>query len=279
MGQPDFCKNPFEGTGCADNREHGAVVSVNIDALDMRESPHLLTPEALHGPQGMCLLPHKTSVKDFNDQAEIAEKYHPEILELAKKLTGCDRAVFVSHVVRVSDGAAMPTRPAAHMAHNDYNDRLKEQFLGLYEAKKDNILSSLLTEDELKNGRLVVMNFWRPTQEQPLQRNPLGVCDPSTMKPEDILEYVHDPQPPPAMYKLPLPVLLSIHKHKPEHKWYYPSGMTRDEVLCFKNYDSANKAPLNGVGIHGCLTLANTPEDAPTRQSIEARVLCWFAPN
>eukprot|EP00929_Paragymnodinium_shiwhaense_P076532 TRINITY_DN39370_c0_g1_i1.p1 TRINITY_DN39370_c0_g1~~TRINITY_DN39370_c0_g1_i1.p1 ORF type:complete len:335 (-),score=73.86 TRINITY_DN39370_c0_g1_i1:141-1145(-) len=276
-GQEDFVSNPFEGTGCEDNKRAGAVVAVEIEALDMRDEPALLNSDALHSPKGMCLLPHVSSMEDFQDGEEVTAKYHAEMTELARRLTKCDRACFASHVVRRSGAATYPMRPAAHMAHCDHNDRLKEQLLEMYAAGKESVLSTVVNEEELRTGRLVVMNFWRPTAKTPLQRNPLGLLDPTSMKVEDFLEYVHDPQPPPAVYKLPLPVLLSVHKDMPRHRWYYPSGMTRDEVLCFKIYDSAAEMPRNGVGIHGCVELLKTPEAAPPRESIEARVFCWFA--
>merc|ERR1712000_534202 len=123
----------------------------------------------------------------------------------------------------------------------------KEQLLELYAEGRPCIVSDMLTEQELRDGRLVVMNYWRPTCTYPLRRSLLAILDPTSCKKEDLLEYAHDPNPRPQHYTMPFPVNLTIHKDSKDHKWFYPSEMTRDEILCFKNYDSADLQPSNGV--------------------------------
>jgi hypothetical protein len=58
----------------------------------------------------------------------------------------------------------------------------------------------------------------------------------------------------------------------PHHQWYYFSGMTRDEVLMWKGYDSA-EVPAR-PNLHSAFDDPNTPEHAAERKSIEVRVLC-----
>ncbi len=38
-----------------------------------------------------------------------------------------------------------------------------------------------LTEEELRSGRLMVVNYWRPITKVPLERNPLAVLDASSI--------------------------------------------------------------------------------------------------
>ena len=54
--------------------------------------------------------------------------------------------------------------------------------------------------------------------------------------------------------------------------------MTRDEVMVFKNYDSIRPTPANGVGMHSSFAHPATPPDAPPRESLEVRVLCFWLP-
>ena len=55
--------------------------------------------------------------------------------------------------------------------------------------------------------------------------------------------------------------------------------MTRHEVMVFKNYDSARPTPANGVGMHSSFIHPATPPDAPPRESLEVRVLCFWLPR
>jgi len=134
-----------------------------------------------------------------------------------------------------------------------------------------------LSEEELRKGRLVVLNFWRPLCTDPLRRAPMAVCDASSMHAEDLHIYAHNPQPPPQNYILPLPNRLTVATSSPKHRWYHFPGMTRDEVVVFKTYDSIGEQPGNGVGVHSSFEDPTTEINAPTRESIEARVLCFFS--
>ena len=114
-------------------------------------------------------------------------------------------------------------------------------------------------------------------------------------------------------YKLPIPFINTLIRPNPSHKWfthslthaysltylltyllthlltyllthlltyslvrYYFPNMTQDELLVFKNYDSAASAPSNGVGMHSSFHDPTTPSSAPPRESIESRVICFY---
>merc|ERR1712048_304811 len=96
------------------------------------------------------------------------------------------------------------------------------------------------------------------------------------MSAQDLHVYAHDPKPPPPNYSLPLPNLLTVAASSAGHRWYTFPGMTRDECLVFKTYDSVGPQPGNGVGVHSAFEDPSTPPDAPVRESIEARVICFF---
>ena len=86
----------------------------------------------------------------------------------------------------------------------------------------------------------------------------------------------------PEHYKFPVPIVNTVVRapgdaERERHRWYYFANMTRDEAVVFKTYDSDGAPPRNGVGVHASFELAGSAA-APPRESIEARVVCfWFA--
>lgn len=64
-----------------------------------------------------------------------------------------------------------------------------------------------------------------------------------------------------------------VVKHNPQHRWYYLSDQTPDEVTLIKCYDSeVDKARLTP---HSAFFDASSSPEAPQRESIEVRVLVF----
>lgn len=62
-------------------------------------------------------------------------------------------------------------------------------------------------------------------------------------------------------------------KHNPDHRWYYLSNQTPDEVTLIKCYDSeVDRARLTP---HSAFLDATAPKEAPHRESIEVRALVF----
>ncbi|CAE8609864.1 unnamed protein product [Polarella glacialis] len=97
------------------------------------------------------------------------------------------------------------------------------------------------------------------------------------MSASDMHAYAHSPQPPPQNYTLPLPNLMTVAGTSTEHRWYSFPGMTRDECLVFKTFDSDGPQPGNGVGVHSAFEDPEMSPQAAARESIEARVICFLA--
>ena len=74
------------------------------------------------------------------------------------------------------------------------------------------------------------------------------------------------------LYPLYLVSLLGGCAADPDHEWYYFPEMQRDEVLCFKTYDS-DEDPFHPT-LHSSFLDPRTPPNAPVRKSLEVRVLC-----
>lgn len=278
--------NPFEGDGVEVNTAAGKIAPAQHVVLNGRHDPELMASSGGSlEKRGFCLQHHTSAVKDFTDQDEIKEKYYPELLAEARRLTGADSAIVASVVQRRvaapgEDASSVRSgvRSGAFMVHGDFSDTFKDQIIEMVDSDAPCIAGKGglgLSVEELRKGRLVVLNFWRALCEEPLQRAPLAVCDASSMSVEDLEVYAHNPQPPPQNYVLPLPNLLTVAKTAEHHRWFSFPGMVRDEWVVFKTYDSAGPQPSNGVGVHSAFHDPTTESGASARDSIEARVVCF----
>ena len=113
---------------------------------------------------------------------------------------------------------------------------------------------------------MIYNSVWRPLHH-PVEDNPLALCDGSTITEEDLVEVDH--------------ITRSYHGrtmyglYKPEHKWYYLSNQTPEEVVFIKCFDSeVDRARLTP---HSAFLDSTSPKDAPHRESIEVRVLVFDA--
>jgi hypothetical protein len=132
-------------------------------------------------------------------------------------------------------------------------------------------------------SRFIASSLWR-TFSDPPQDYPLAVCDarsvgrdegiPNTMfivdrlpDEQTMLGQMENEKGAPAA---------AIFHFNPAHRWWYFSGMTRDEVLMFKFHDSdASKA------LRAPHTAFHDPSFAnpKTRMSIEFRTFAYFEPT
>merc|ERR1711865_910201 len=104
-------------------------------------------------------------------------KWYPMIEDLAKQLTKSDRVLVAAFNLRsVGPAKADGVRGGAFMAHGDFNDQLKSQLLAMYAENKQSYIADPepegmgLSKNELKAGRLMVLNFWRSRGSAPVQR-------------------------------------------------------------------------------------------------------------
>lgn len=106
-----------------------------------------------------------------------------------------------------------------------------------------------------------------------MKREPLAVCDARSVADSDL-------KPVKIRMKRPKDGVMSEYDtelwypvYKPEHKWYWPKGLTQDEALLIKCFDSkqdgrARRAPHTAI---------QTPEDeGPARESIEIRCMVFW---
>lgn len=231
--------------------------SIAVPIADMRPLSDGLSIDR----EGFELLRHTTEVADLYDDEAIENRYYPEIEALLNERFGADRTV-VFDATRRSDaeeGAPNPDglRGPALRAHVDYTVKSGPQRV-----------ADILGEDEARrlaeNGaHIVQINVWRSISG-PVRRSPLAVADASSVAAEQLLatEQIF-PDRVGEIYLL---------AHAPTQRWYYAPEITPDEVLLIKGWDSIDDGRARFTP-HGAFSFAETPADAPPRESIEVRAL------
>lgn len=233
---------------------------------------------------GFVLAKNKSKVKDFFDNDEVSAIYPGEVDEAVKALTGASCVTLLGWMVRTSGDLSKYERktvgythqggvqPPAGEAHVDFTpDRAERMARALYER-------------DFPNGkgysRFIASSLWRTFSEPP-QDWPLAVCDarsigrnegtPNTM-------FVVDEIPDEATMLGPMPnedtvPAAAIFHFNPNHRWWYFSNMTRDEVLLVKFHDSDPTKALRCA--HTAFRDPTFP-NAKERQSIEFRTVAFF---
>lgn len=212
--------------------------------------------------QGFVLLRSPTQVRDFYDEHEVRAVYYPEIQALAKSATGAQKVLIFDHTLRCGSLAKRGERGArepVRNVHNDYTARSGPQ-------RVRDLLDP--AEAAMRLGhRFAEINVWRPITG-PVLESPLAICDARTIAPEDLI-------PNQLRYRDRNGETYSA-RFNPRHRWYYFPRMEREEVILLKCYDSAQDGRARFT-IHTAFDDPTSPPDAPARESIEVRMLLFFA--
>ncbi len=219
--------------------------------------------------EGFVLASHTSAVADFFDPAQVRETYMRELEDLLVRLTGAVKVVASpGGVLRRSErspefgkgGSTVPAR----FAHCDYSGN---------PAGSSFWIEKMLPADESREriGRRFAIYSIGGAPGAPPQDAPLAVCDARTVAPGDVVcsDCVIDPPGAPE-----LKFENSVFRYNPDHRWCYFPGMTRDEVLVFKGFDSD---PARATGVpHAAFDDPSCPEGAPPRASIDVRAFAFF---
>lgn len=215
--------------------------------------------------EGFGLVRHESAVTDFTDHGQTRDIYSAEIAALIKGVTGADHvAVTPGGVLRYSTQMPHPnlvnSLPAT-FAHIDYSRRSFAEFAARH-------LDDEPDRDALLGGRYAAYNIWR-VLTQPPQDFPLAVCAASSMRDSDRMEgEARIDGPGVAEFRFGS----SLVRPNPSHRWYWFSGMTPDEALVFKAFDS------DPSRVQGCPHTAfqNPDPRATPRASIEIRAFAYW---
>ncbi|KAK2464449.1 hypothetical protein APHAL10511_003597 [Amanita phalloides] len=200
----------------------------------------------------------------FLDDEEIRTEYYPESEELIKQLTGATKVVFFDHTIRrnqpgLVDGSPDKRQPVlqAHVDHTTASAIARVH----RHLPSDEV-------PELLKRRFQVINLWRPIGVPALEF-PLTLCDYRSVDPKkDVF--------PVALVYLDREGETLAVKHNPNHKWKYVRGMTPDDFVLIKCFDSVQNGSVAIFTPHTAFSDPTTPEGAPRRQSIEIRALVFY---
>ena len=172
--------------------------------------------------------------------------------------TGAAKVVIFAHDVRSGDKSKQDgdrIRQPVSTVHNDYTPVSAPQMV------RENLPHDEAAE-RLRR-RFVEINVWRPLRGPVLDR-PLAVCDARSIAPEDLV-----PSDRGVKHEV---YLMSFN---PAHRWFYFSKMLVGETLLIKGFDSMLDGRARFTA-HASFVDPTTPQDAPPRESMEARALLFF---
>jgi len=230
--------------------------------VTIREGRSLADAPALDR-EGFQLCSAPSAMASFAERDAIQRVYYGEMEELARAVTGADRAIVFDHLVRRRDpgtlapfGARDGRRPStATRVHCDFTPSSARRRLAI-ELDAHGIRSV---------GRHAIVNLWRTTR-LPVLDAPLAVCDARTVQPGDLVAAD-------IVYPTRTGEIFEV-VHNPAHAWTYFHGMQFDEVLLFKQYDSCDGMPR--FTPHAAFAHPDTPPGTPPRESIEIRCLLIY---
>lgn len=248
----------------------------------------LLETTSLHG-NGFQLVRHRSRVTDWDDDDQLNSVYFAEICSVVKEVTGATHTFSSNHLRRQSEPPVGGNGPLARLmsesrgpvsdVHNDFTESYGEGIIRTVESGgvphtqtfgiTDAILKAGVSAQQLRESRMLVVNTWRAVTAEPVQRCPLAVADRNTI-PRASLRSILIGKTPSGQPRGGIDIYNA--SYDPQHQWYYYPAMTRDEVLMWKGYDSA-EVPAR-PNLHSAFDDPNTPEHAAERKSIEVRVLC-----
>ena len=240
---------------------------------------------------------------DFFNNKQVINIYYSHCADFVKEATGAQSVFAFDHNIRSATGkkskkiinGGQQVQGPAHLVHGDYTltsapERFKQ--LSKPPGKNDTLLSvlgesnSLLSVDTinetLSNGRFAIINLWRNIVIDPVEINPLALCDASTVSPQDLVVFeIHYADRVGENY---------FAKHNQKHDWYFYPKMTRDEALLIKQWDSnGGMARTNGkfadfkfsnepctFSFHSAFEDPFTRDDAADRWSMEVRCVVIY---
>jgi len=213
--------------------------------------------------EGFVMLPHKSAVDDFYNDAVLHSTYHPELIELLQRVTGAQRVEVFDDTRRSSSVGSQRergSRDPASIVHNDYtHESGRRRLIDCFSESPDEL-------EQLSKRRFAIINAWRPIGE-PVVDHPLVLCDARSVRDGDLVAVERRGEDRTGE--------LQVALHAPEQRWYYYPRMTRDEVLLFKTYDSALDGRTRFTPHSSCKD-PRAPTDAPSRESLETRCLVFF---
>ncbi|TCD71661.1 hypothetical protein EIP91_007408 [Steccherinum ochraceum] len=200
----------------------------------------------------------------FDNDADIEKEYYPESIELVKKLTGATRAVVFDHTIRRRRPGELDNGPTKRqpvpLVHVDQTPQSAAARVHRHTSAED--------APKLLQKRFQIINLWRPISV-PAYDWPLALCDWSS------IDYKRELIPTTLKYPDRDGETFSV-AYNASHRWNYVRGMTPEELVLIKCYDSQEDGKTSLLTAHTAFEDPSTPAGSPLRQSIELRLLVFY---
>jgi len=232
---------------------------------------------------GFMLTGHRSAVRDFRNKEEVESLYPGEVSEAIKHITGADRVATMSWMVRTSGELPRPVEEKGYQHRGGVQPPAAEAHCDASPDRVDNMARALYEKTfpgAPPYQRFLYTSFWR-TFSPPPQDYPLALCDGNSVGDEEGVPntlFIVDRIPADEEMLRPVPgednmIAAAIFHHNPEHRWWYFSNMTRDEVLLLVFHDSRRVRPWRVP--HTAFRDSSRPGAHP-RESIEFRSVAYF---
>jgi hypothetical protein len=233
---------------------------------------------------GFVLADKPSAVQDFFDKETVDRIYQDEVVDIVKALTGATRVAPQGWMIRTSGELARHQRPAAGYTHKGgVQPPAAEAHVDFTPERADRLARDLYRRT-FPHGkgysRFIASSLWRCFSPPP-QDCPLALCDARSVAPTEGVPntlFIVDALPPEDVMVGPMPnedqaLAAAIFRYNPQHRWWYFSNMTRDEVVLLKFHDSDRSKALRVP--HTAFRDTSFP-DARPRESIEVRSVAYF---
>ncbi|CAK7231115.1 hypothetical protein SBRCBS47491_007821 [Sporothrix bragantina] len=241
---------------------HREVETHTVTVHDVRGEENKYTLDS----NGFQFVHRPAAETEFTDDDHIRAVYYPETEQLLKDVTGATRIHIFDHTTRRDppEESTVQNRPIDRTRRGPVQRVHIDQSYKAALSRVPHHFSDAEEAAELLRGRVQIINVWRPIQT--VWRDPLTVAEASSVTEEQLV---------PTGLVLPGREGETFQVHySAGHKWYYKSGLTPQEVLLIKCFDSKTDGRARRVP-HSAFVDPAFGEEAPARQSIEVRALVF----
>lgn len=233
---------------------------------------------------GFVLADAPTAISDFWDRETVDRLYLEESSDHIRALTGASFVAPMGWMIRTSSEAAsrQPKRDGPYVHSSGIQPPAGEAHVDTEPRRADRQADALYRKvrpDGPGYTRYIYSSFWR-TFSPPPQDCPLAVCDHRSVGADEGVPnvlFVVDEIPIGDARFAPMndddQPAAAIFRHNPAHRWWYFSGMMRDEAILLKFHDSDRSVAWRVP--HTAVWDPSFP-DANIRESIEVRSIAYF---
>jgi hypothetical protein len=277
-----YIERPESGRVIVDYSGNGrSTVSVRAHAVPMKDKRVEAAAMGLDS-HGVLLTTHRHPMvkmiaadPGFDSEALSAASadYHAGIMPLVKSATGARDIVPLRNGLIMRRQRMIAGDPADWKNHQTVRTASPNAHIDITAQSARNYVWIAMAWEGIQEiapySRLAIVQSWHVLTPPP-QDYPLAFCDPATVSPDDLFHIDYFP---PAGR---VDIMAESHavQYNPAHRWFYFSGMTPEEIILFKGYDS--DAAHSVVPPHTAFRAADVADAHSPRASIEARYLVFF---